>query len=110
MNNKVGAVILIAIVAGVAGAFVVRQNGARAQAQQALAEQAQFQALAHVRDAKRDNPPRWEYRVLTSSGGDRVVIQEISELTDDGWEFVAVIQPALPTGTPARILFKRPKQ
>jgi hypothetical protein len=27
MNNKVGAVIAIAIVAGVAGAFVVRQGG-----------------------------------------------------------------------------------
>jgi hypothetical protein len=32
MNNKVGAVILIAIVAGVAGAFVVRQGGMLAQA------------------------------------------------------------------------------
>jgi hypothetical protein len=135
MNNKVGTVIVIATVAAVAGAFVVRQNVARARVQ-ALAEQAQdqdeqerlalrFKLLrdenaqlkesvsklqAELRDKKHDHPSRWEYRFL--SGTEKTINQEISKLGDDGWEFVAVIQPALPQpgGAVARLLFKRPKQ
>jgi hypothetical protein len=105
MNNKIRAVIAIAIVAAVMGSLVVvRQNVALAQRKQALAEQLQAQEVLLDRIQE---PLRWEYRVLSSSGSDKVMSQEISKLTDEGWEFVAVIQPALPTGTPARLLFKR---
>src|SRR5207245_3916392 len=139
MCNRIStsAVLAIAVVAAVAGALVVRQGAVLGQTQQRDAEQAQLlqdrirqlEAQRVDEDKKPDGTPklqtkpqRWEYRVLTLAEPDDIANREMAKLTDDGWDYVGIVQQATPQhgaatgstfsalpGTPTRVLFKRIK-
>jgi hypothetical protein len=122
MRTRIGVVFVVALVAAVAGALIVRQEQALGQAEKA--PQLDKKSPIFRPDTPRPafpvlQPQRWEYRVLSLNDKDDAANEDLARLTSDGWDYAGVIQSALPParataqlvqnfrGTPTRVLFKR---
>ena len=111
MNNRIGAVIAIAMIVAAVGAMLAMQGGALGQQEKSRPadEQAVKQQLQRTDAAAK--PQRWEYQVLSLSENDETANSDLARLVDDGWEYMGVIPPAASSNhvVYARVLFKRVK-
>jgi hypothetical protein len=123
MRTRIGVVFAVALVAAVAGFFIVRQGQALGQAEKATQLDKPKSSIFRP-DAPRPTflgaqPQRWEYRVLSLKDKDDAANEDLTRMASDGWDYAGVVQSALPparataqvvqnfSGTPTRVLFKR---
>jgi hypothetical protein len=68
-----------------------------------------------ARGQQQEKAPRWQYKVECFSENTASATEQLNKLTDDGWEYVGLINTAAarpngPLGQPTLVAFKRIKK